>query len=289
MRPTWLPSGSRIGIVAPSHRWFEGHYTAGKEWLTQHGYEDLVEIGIDGQYRRYAGTDEHRISALNEALHRDDLDAVWILRGGSGLTRILGKIAWEHVTSKPLIGFSDATPLLDAWGQRGHIAIHGPVVHSLSRTDDASTSHLLALLQGDSLTPLAGRELVSGSAHAAIVGGNLCLLAATCGTPHQIDARGKILALEEIGEQPYKIERMLMQLADAGVFAGIAGVALGGFEGCQPPDGATWSLEDIFRDWFGALGVPVVMDLPFGHGSENWAFPVHRPATLRDGALHLGD
>lgn len=281
-----LPIGSRVGIVAPCHTWNAERYEAGRAWLEEVGYE-TVEFGLGPRHRRYAGTDAHRTRALVEALSSEAIDGVWGLRGGSGVTRILHDIPWEDLPSKPIIGFSDLTPLLDRWAVQGHVAVHGPVVHSLSKTAPDSLDHLLTLLDGGELTPLQGDVLVPGEARGALRGGNLALVAATCGTDFQLDGEGAILVLEDIGEAPYKIERMLAQLRDSGVFDGLAGVALGEFAGCEPPRGASWTLREAFEEWFGALGIPVVADLPIGHGARNHAFVVGREARLSRGRLYL--
>lgn len=283
-----LTVGSRVGVVAPSHAWDPARYAAGLRWLEETGF-DPVEVGLEvAPHRRYAADDAHRLGALIEALQRDDLDGVWALRGGSGVTRILRDVPWEALPSKPILGFSDLTPLLDAWAARGHVAVHGPVVHSLGITDAASLTHLRRLLAGEDVAPLRGQSLVAGEASGPLVGGNLALIAATCGTPFQLDADGALLVLEDIGEAPYKIERMLAQLRDSGVLDGIAGVVLGDFVACDPPAGAPWSLLDAFHEWLGDLGVPVLTDVPIGHGAANRAFVVRREGRIEDGRLWLG-
>ena len=165
--------------------------------------------------------------------------------------------------------------------------MHAPVVHSLVNTDADSLAHLAALLRGERIDPMVGRSLVDGSATGPLVGGNLAMIAASCGTPYALDARGCILVLEDIGEHPYRLERALAQLRDCGGLDGVIGVALGTFSDCGPPESATWSLDDIWREWFADRGVPVAMDLPIGHGAANRAFVVRRPATLTDGVLDL--
>ena len=98
-------------------------------------------------------------------------------------------------------------------------------------------------------------------------------------------ADGAILCLEDVGEAPYRVDRMLQQLASAGVLDGVAGVALGTWEGCRPPEGADWTLEEVLREHLEPLGVPVVGGLPFGRGRDNAALPLGARATLADGRL----
>lgn len=283
-----LPPGARIGIVAPSHAFFEDRYQQGLSWLRARGYQIVERHGIRSHHRYFAGSDDLRSAQLIEALCDPDLDAVWAARGGSGITRLLDRIPYTQLLGHPVIGFSDLTPLLDQLALRGLPAVHGPVVHSLGQTSDASLEHLGRLLDGAPLAPLPGQVWVDGEVHGPLVGGNLCLLAATCGTPAQLDASGAIVVLEEIGEAPYKIDRMLQQLKAAGVLRGVAGIALGRFTGCDPPSGAEWTLRDLMVEQLGPLGVPILADLPIGHGPANHAFRVRSPARLSGGALHLG-
>ena len=283
-----LPPGASIAIVAPSHAFFEDRYQRGIEILEGWGYRTIEAEGLRRRHRYLAGDDDHRLDTLVSALTAPGIDAVWAARGGSGVTRLLSRIPWTALPSRTLIGFSDLTPLLDQLGWRGLPAVHGPVVHSLGSTDDASLEHLRALLAGEPLAALRGDPLVPGRAEGPLVGGNLCMIAATCGTPFQLDASGCVLVLEEIGEHPYKVDRMLQQLRDAGVLHGIRGVALGTFTGCEAPQGADYALRDVLLDQLGDLGVPVARDLPIGHGAENMAFIVRSQGLIDDGVLTLG-
>jgi len=281
-----IPDGGTIALVGPSHAWNPERYAAGRDWLEARGYT-LIEVGLGEPHRYYAADDPTRRRGLIDALTHPDVHAVWAIRGGSGVTRILAGLPLQDLPPKPILGFSDLTPLLHAWARRGGVAVHAPVVHSLGRTDAPSLDHLANLLAGEPTYPLTGQVLVQGSATGPLVGGNLALVAAACGTPYALDTQGAILVLEDVGEHPYRIERMLAQLRDAGVLAGVSGVALGGFTGCVPPDSATWTLRDIWQEWLGELGVPVVLDLPIGHGPANRAFVVGAPARLHQGVLEL--
>lgn len=281
-----LPGGARIGLVGPSHAWSAERYAEGRQWLSQQGYS-LVEVGLADPHRYYAADDATRRQGLLDALSDPDLDAVWAIRGGSGVTRILADLPLEGLPDRPLLGFSDLTPLLDAWAGLGRTAVHAPVVHSLGRTDPASLRHLAALLRGEPLEPMSGRVLVSGSASGPLVGGNLAMIAASVGTSYALDATDSILVLEDVGEHPYRLERMLAQLRDSGTLDGAAGIALGTFDGCDPPKGAAWTMDEVFEEWLAPLGVPIVSGLPIGHGAGNRAWRVRGPARLHDGALTL--
>jgi muramoyltetrapeptide carboxypeptidase len=178
-----------------------------------------------------------------------------------------------RVERKPVIGFSDATALFCTLHAHGlGPLVHAPVLHSLAGTEPADVEHLFALLAGDEPEPVQGEPWVEGEAHGPLVGGNLCLLAAMCGTPWQLDATGAILVLEEVGEPPYRVDRLLQQIRSAGVFEGVAGVLIGDFTGADVPEGANWTMRDVLVDQLRDLGVPVVGRLPIGHGARNRAF-----------------
>lgn len=281
-----ISPGSPIAVVAPSgihdeDRLEKGLATARIVGLNVQPFNDMLRP------RRYlAAPDQHRLDQLQLALRQPHWGAIWIARGGYGITRILDRLDLRDLPPTPVIGFSDVTPLLAALHKhRGGPIIHGPVVHSLPITDRASQDHLFALLGGREVAPLEGTQVVSGKAVGPLVGGNLCLLAAMCGTKHQVDAEGAILVLEEIGEPAYKLDRMMQQLASAGVLRGVAGVAVGQLTDCHLPEGADYQALDVLMDHLEPLGVPVLADLPIGHGPANRAFPIGAEATLADGTL----
>jgi muramoyltetrapeptide carboxypeptidase len=235
-----------------------------------------------------AGTDSERLADLTWALTAPDLDAAWMARGGYGLTRLLSGLDFSDVANRPVIGFSDGTALQVALLQEAGLqAVHGPVLHSLAgHTDKRSRQILRDLLAGRGTAGLRGRVLVPGSAAGPVVGGNLCLIAATCGTPWQLRAQGCLLLLEEIGEPAYRLDRLLQQLKSAGVLDGVRGVGLGALKDCRIPDGLGCTVEDLFLDHLAPLGVPVVAGLPFGHGPENHAWVHGGSAALKGPELN---
>lgn len=281
-----LPAGARIAVIAPASRFDFDLLNRGLATLADWGFQPELFDGALDPVRNLAASDAVRLEHWVRAFSDPRYDAVWAVRGGYGFTRIMQSIPWAALTAKPLIGFSDLTPALDLATQRlGAIAIHGPVVHSLPSTDAASLSWLRDLLAGAPLPALRGDVWVPGSASGPVVGGNLCLVAATCGTSAQLDATGCLLVLEEVGEPAYRIDRMLQQLASAGVLHGVAGVLVGSFTGCAAPEDQGWSVDDVLRDHLAGLGCPVLAGLPIGHGPANRAFVVRRPAHLADGVL----
>jgi muramoyltetrapeptide carboxypeptidase len=180
-----------------------------------------------------------------------------------------------------LVGFSDVTALHQAFASRlGLSTVHGPVVTSLAAGDDDSREHLRSMLfdpvPGTSLTPVPLRSLVAGRAEGGLVGGNLALLAAEAGSPNAWPAAESIVVLEDVGEELYRLDRMLTQLLRSGWWDRARGVVLGQFTDCGSPE----SVAALVGDRLAPLGLPMVMDAPFGHGSRNLAFPFGVPAVL---------
>jgi muramoyltetrapeptide carboxypeptidase len=274
--------GTRILAIAPSHAYDPAKLDAGLAIARDAGFDVTALPDTLRPHRYFASRDDHRLAQLVSALADPWWDAVWAIRGGSGVTRLLPRIPWETLPPRPFIGFSDLTPLLDALRVRvGSPVVHGPVLHSLPATTEATRTTFFRLLATGAFDGLQGRALVAGEVTAPVVGGNLAMLCATAGTPFQLRAEGCILALEDVGEAPYRIDRMLEQLRQSGQLDGVAGIALGSWRGCRVPEGVDWSLDDIFLEHFAPLGVPVVADLPFGHGPDNIGLPLGRTVHLR--------
>ena len=213
------------------------------------------------------------------------MKAILFARGGYGTSRIVDRLDFAALRRHPkaIAGFSDLTVLLLAATQRAGIAaFHGPMVAGAGKGKDGERdmARLLALLAGRP-GPRAHRGLRAlrpGRARAAVTGGNLSLLAHSIGTPFQVASRGRILFVEEIGEAPYRIDRMVRQLLLAGVFRGVAGVVLGQFPDIKPADRR--AVAGLFLEALGDRAVPVVSGFPAGHGSPNRALPFGVPATL---------
>jgi muramoyltetrapeptide carboxypeptidase len=226
--------------------------------------------GVPPGWYGLAGTDAARAADLCDAWCDPDVRAVLCARGGFGASRLLGRLDWAALAAagpKLLHGSSDITALHLAFGTRlGVTTSFGPMVAGLvAEGEPRSMAHLEAALSGDG-APVSGTHTISGGrARGALTGGNLSLLVALLGTPHApAPAAGGIAFLEDVTEAPYRIDRMLTQLLQAGWFDAVGGVALGTWTGCGDPA----ELEALFTARLGRLGVPVLAGLPVGHGSE---------------------
>lgn len=284
-----LPPRARIAVVAPSGIFDPDKLYRGMQALSAWGYRPELLPGVSERHRYLAGADSVRVTDLHRAFS-GAYDAVWMARGGYGLGRLLRELDWETMEPVPFFGFSDGTALLEPLAARGRPAVHAPVLTSLADlVDDASRAHLCDLLAGRPLAPLVGRHLAGprGRVRGRLRGGNLCVLASLCGTPWQLDARDALVLLEEVGEAPYRVDRMLRQLVDSGALDGAVGLVLGEFLGADSPPGADWSVLDVIVDELAGRGIPIVAGMPVGHGTRNHAVPLGALAVLEDGTLQV--
>ncbi|MFO7155916.1 MAG: LD-carboxypeptidase [Pseudomonadota bacterium] len=282
-----LRAGDLVAIVAPSGTFPEDRLRKGEAVLLSRGYRVLRLLPRE-PHRYLAGCDEERRALLERAFAEPEVRAVFAARGGYGATRLLGILDWELVAQgrKPLVGFSDVTALHAALHVRGVRSVHGPVVTRLGEEPPDSLERLFGLLESDRPPPpLVGRTVVAGEAEGPLVGGCLSLLVALLGTPHFPRLDGAILFLEDVGEAPYRLDRMLTQLRASGALDRVAGIALGEWAGC---DDSTGQGGVVAEEILAELGRPLLAGLPFGHGARNLALVHGARARLRDGALfHL--
>jgi muramoyltetrapeptide carboxypeptidase len=241
-----------------------------------------VRLGESAHAREgyLAGTDELRARDLHAMLEDPEVRAVWVARGGFGTARLLDRIDWPRLGSdpKPLVGYSDLTALHAAVTARLDApCLYGPVVAELGVRGSYHRRSLAELLGGREVTiPVRRRQIVvPGAARGRLAGGNLTVLTHLLGTPHWPELRGRVLFLEDVGEEAYRLDRSLTQLRQARVLDGLAGVLLGSFVVPRrrrfPPDRP---VDAIFEETFGGLGVPVVAGLPVGHIAGKWTLPI---------------
>jgi len=273
--------------VAPAGPLNPATFETNRRALERLGFETVARDDILDRDGYLAGSDERRARELMEFVRDPDVDAIVCARGGYGCHRIIDRLDAKAVrdAAKPLVGYSDITTLL-LWQrkQAGLLGIHGPMLERKDGLDAESGSALVRALQGTGPLPrYAGRTLVPGWAEGRLVGGSLSVCVASLGTPWELDTRGAILMLEDVTELPYRVDRMLQQLRAARKLEQVVGVALGAFTDCEDERYPEWTMERLFGEVFGGLGVPVVTGLPFGHGGPNRPWPFGGRAAL-DGA-----
>ncbi|MCA9662523.1 MAG: LD-carboxypeptidase [Myxococcales bacterium] len=301
LRPPALRRGAKIHIAAPSGPVPRDRFEPGlrrlKACLPDAEIDLADNLWAEDGY--LAGDDRTRLRALQAALADPSIDAIIAARGGYGLTRLLGLLDPGALRRAPkiLVGFSDITALL-CWSlaRAGVASIHGPVITQLGGLDDDDLDRLLELLRGDDPGALVAEEgavLHGGRVEGRLVAGNLEVLRSLLGTSAFPDLRGSILALEEIGERPYRIDRALTQLLSAGALRGVRGIAFGQLIGCTEPEtGApnSPSAHAVVLERLRILGIPVVTGFTFGHDFQrNAALPVGTMVELLadDAALYF--
>jgi muramoyltetrapeptide carboxypeptidase len=231
-------------------------------------------LNVDGFL---AGDDARRSKELSDLFADPQVEAIVCARGGYGCHRLVSMLDPARVRSarKPLVGYSDVTTLL-LWQRRcaGLVGFHGPMLEKGGDLAPDAVAALVSVLTGESPGPrLRGQGRGGGRAQGRLVGGNLVTLVASLGTPWEIDTRDAILLFEEIGERPYRIDRLLQQLRAAGKLDAVAGVGVGYLTGCEDPRYPKPTAEEVIAAVVRPLGVPLVTGLPFGHGAGNLAWP----------------
>lgn len=292
--PPKLKSGQRVALIAPS--------SYASEEKIQKAIDNLESQGLiveEGKYLReengfIGGTDGERVEEIHTMFRRDDIDGIWSVRGGYGATRILGMLDYDLIRSHPkaFVGYSDITALHQAfYTQAGLVSFHGPIAGA-DWTDYSLKNIRAALFDGDydysiypAAKPMEGEEtfrvLHSGKAKGPIVGGNLTLLSALCGTEYLPDFMGKIVFIEDIGEDSYRVDRMLVQLIQAAHLKQAAGLIFGNFTNCGPEEGSSdQTVQEVIRSHFSALGIPVVTGYSIGHMAQNATLAVGMMAEL---------
>lgn len=287
--PTLLPlrPGDTVAVVAPSGPFPRDRYERGLEVLRGRGFQ-LREFLPEGPWRYLAAEDHARAASFTAAFAGPEVRAVFVARGGYGAMRILPAVDWAAIarSGKPLIGFSDTTAMHLALLAEGGSSIHGPVLTQLGEQPAPSIDRLFSILAGDRPTPIQGREVVPGSASGPLVGGCLSLVSRLVGTPYLPSLAGSLLLLEDVGEHPYRLDRMWTHLRLAGVLDEVAGVVLGDFTDCDDEERGLPG-DEVMAELAATLGKPVAAGLPIGHGPLHLAVPVGRAARIEGGTLHF--
>jgi muramoyltetrapeptide carboxypeptidase len=277
--PPRLRPGDVVRIVAPSGPVPRAGFLAGVERLAAR-YQVRHDEGLFAREGYLAGDDERRLHELRAAFADPEARAIVMARGGYGLGRILPflDLAWLRERPLPVVGFSDGTALLAYAARAGVVSVHGPVVTQLAALPPEDHAGLFRLLEepnpGVLLSDL--EALVPGRVRGRLLGGNLEVFSRLVGTPFLPDVEGAILFIEDLGERPYRVDRLLTHLDLAGLFSAVEGVVVGDFSGCLEPEATRASsptAAEVLEDRLGRLAIPVVRGALVGHGSRNVALP----------------
>lgn len=283
--PRALAPGATIGICSVSGPILSGKLDAAARAIEERGYKVILSPAACQRRGYLAGDDETRLSELHRMFQRPDVDAVFASRGGYGTSRILERVHCEVLAAsrKPFVAFSDLTAL--QWllfARTKLVTFSGPLaVEWAGGVVEAGLSGTLRLLSGTAQQDLlAGftkdgfRVLRSGRCEGVLLPGNLTLMCSLLGTPFLPDLSGAILALEEVGEPRYRLDRLLFHLRNAGVFAVIGGLIVGNLTHGAPVEEGMPQVEEIVRDATAGLSFPILFGIPYGHGRERATLPV---------------
>lgn len=299
LRPPALRKGDTIALVAPARSIGEDRLAELTKGLEAMGYRVKPAPNVTKDFGYLAGTDEERATGFMNAWNDPEVDAVFCVTGGYGCTRILDRLDYKAIRRNPkiLTGFSDITALHLAISARSQIVTFHSPTSTYAYTNNAQERPIQAKYLWRAIAPEEGVgqpkgylipeeptprgiAICSGKARGRLVGGNLSLIAATIGTPYEVDTKGAILFIEETNEAPYRVDRMFSQLRLAGKLEEASGVVIGQFNKCEEPDGFT--VEELFEQYFGhgEYGYPVMRNFPTGHVIDNATLPVGAMAEM---------
>ncbi|HEY5088384.1 MAG TPA: LD-carboxypeptidase [Polyangia bacterium] len=279
IRPPRLEPGATIQIVAPSGPVPREPFLAGLAVLGAR-YDVRHDEGIFARAGYLAGDDDRRLAELTRALADPDVRGIVMARGGYGLLRLLPFVDPASLAAhrRVLVGFSDGTALLAAAACAGIVSVHGPVVTQLGNLSTEDQRALFERIETPGPAPLLSEleEIIPGRVQGRLLGGNLEVFSRLLGTPYLPDVTGAILFFEDLGERPYRLDRLVTHLDLAGLFSAASAVVLGDFSGCREPEptrAESPTADQVLIERLGRLPIPVVRGGAFGHGTRNRALP----------------
>ena len=298
IRPKHLQPGDRIAVLggsSPTSKTAEELTKAVRDM----GLEPVLYPSATAKHGFLSGTDAMRAADINAAFADDSIKGIICTRGGYGFHRILPLLDWNTIKQNPKLfgGYSDVTAMLNALNQICDMeSYHMQMVGAWSDgLDEYTAPFVKSILFGEPVefvnpegSPIT--TVVPGTAEGRLCGGNLSLLAASLGTPYEIDTKGKILFIEEVGELPYAVDGMLTQLRNGGKFDDAAGIILGGFTNCGEKEGSLsgLSLEEIFQELIAPAGKPTISGVVCGHCSPSMSLPMGRLFKMDAAAVTFG-
>ena len=284
LRPRLFP-GARVALLGPSSHIGEGKLERCVRAAESLGLVPVVYESADARRGYLSGPDALRAADLNAAFADQTIDGIWPTRGGYGAHRLLPLLDFDSIRANPKFfgGYSDITALLTAITQDcGFVTYHCPMAgaDAFENQDEYTIARVKALFLGEkgNYANPEGRppgKLNGGRADGPLCGGNLSLLAASVGTPWEIDTKGKILFIEDVNEQPYRVDAFLTQLRNAGKLDGCVGILVGQFTECaaEKPE-QSLTLDEVFEDFLAPTGKPVITNVVCGHCVPSMSLPM---------------
>ena len=296
-----LERGDKFGLICPATAVSDpGDLEKALEIINYYELEAAIGNSVKKGIGYKSRTVEERVEDLQQFFADDSIKAIFCIRGGYGSAQLLDSIDYDLIRNNPKIfcGYSDITALLNAINQNtGLLVFHGPMM--LSAFTPFTAKYFEAVFFNNEVliemanpirssgirNPYPTRTIVSGKATGELVGGNLTLISTTLGTPYEIDTKGKILFLEEVGEEPYRIDRMLTQLRLAGKFKDAKGIVFGDCVDCgfgKFESSRVWDFTfgEILDNYFAKLEIPVFSGLLIGHRANQITLPIGAEVEL---------
>lgn len=293
LHPKKLSKGDTIGVISPaSPSEKKSDIKRGIETLEEWGYKVVLGKNVNKTKGFVAASEEERASDFNEMFRRDDIDAVFVTQGGYGSAQLISKLDYETIKSNPkiLTGFSDITSLHLALGKfAGLVTFHGPGLSRFNPEDLTEYTKSQFFKAVASTEPIGKVELANpkkwldtispGVAEGELIGGNMTLICASLGTPYSIEARGKILLIEDVDTEPWIFDHMLSHLRNAGILDQVKGIIVGECKNCvpfrcDPGFCCDISIEDVLEYYLAKLKIPVLHGLPLGHTDDIATLPL---------------
>jgi muramoyltetrapeptide carboxypeptidase len=294
-----MKPGATIGVPAPASPYTNrSELLRGVEWWEKKGYRVKLADGIHARDAYIAGDAESRARDLTAVFADDEVDVVHVFQGGYGSAQTIPHVDWDVVRAnpKPFVGYSDITALhLAIRHYTGLVTFYGPTLGDIDHKDSTkfNKKHFLrALTSSEPLGRFPARPkdkylrtISPGRVTGEVVGGCLWLIGQTIGTPWQPDLAGRILFFEDVDAPPWYLDGLLNQMTQAGMLADVIGVVVGEMDKCdwresRPEWPQTFSLEDVLERYLEPLGVPVLYNLPIGHGDYFCTLPLGVQVTL---------
>lgn len=289
IKPWALETGQQIGIIAPAGPVDPEKLRPGLEILSNLGFKPVLGPHLFKKTGYLAGDDSSRLKDFHEMIKNENIKAVFCARGGYGSSRLLNRIDYDLIGRHPkiILGFSDITALLlSIWGKTGLITFHGPLATGLDKGLGNNITALMNLIGGRndiSIDLKPAGVYCSGQTEGFLIGGNLSLMVHLIGTPYLPSLDGGILFLEDKGEAPYRLDRMLTHLGLSGRIKNIKGLMLGNFLDC----GTGEELRQVMDNCLSSMDIPIVHGCPFGHGDKNVTLPLGARVKLDTGKMIL--
>ena len=283
--PPYLKRGDKVGVVAPANKVDREKTLSGTQILEKWRLEVILGLHVFNSYHQFSGTDEQRLADLQSMIDNPDIKAIFMARGGYGSTRIVDRINYNSLQLNPkwICGFSDITAFHLSLYRHDIASLHSPMPSTFHYSNSNSMEKMRQFIFGESIVIQTGQhpENRIGEARGRIVGGNLSVICTSIGTSSEISTPGNILFIEDVGEQLYHLDRMMVQLKRTGLLSGLAGLIVGQFSEMEDNE-VSFGLNSnqIIHSHIQEFDFPVAYNFPIGHTSENIPIPIGMEAVL---------